>query len=155
MDAQARQTTTGGGDERTLRLVWLVTRDASEELYVHVCEILHRQEHLCLDVWDIDPLQSPMEKEHFSKLHHINAWIAYCVCMCVCVYTHSDWRWVRWLRWPGWRSRRGLLEIFLQQESFFFLLLSAINSPALTYFIGNLLASSSKVLPCGVILRGQ
>lgn len=35
-------------------------------LPVHVGEVLHRQEHLGLNVWDLDPLQSPGGNRAYS-----------------------------------------------------------------------------------------
>lgn len=51
-------------------------------LYIHVGEVLHMQEHLCLNMWNLYPLQSSMENRAISQLHHF---MSVCLCMCMCV----------------------------------------------------------------------
>ena len=46
---------------------------------LHVGEVRHGQEHLCFDIRNLYPLQSPIgQKEHYT-------WCSVCECVCVCV----------------------------------------------------------------------
>lgn len=78
-----RQTTndtfSGLKDEETPSWQTCQHYNTSVEWYVHVGEVLHRQEHLCLNLWNLYPLQSPMANMIFHKC----AILFVCVCVSV------------------------------------------------------------------------
>lgn len=56
-------------------------------LHIHVGEVLHRQEHLGLNVWDLNPLQSPGGSRAYSTTTQV---LRACACVCACVLTETE-----------------------------------------------------------------